>query len=84
MVHPKDIDSKVAEAVTQVVLNGRPVQDLEMPFSELGADSLTVLRLMIRIEDEFDITFSSDDLLQAFRSTESLAQHVTYILATRA
>jgi acyl carrier protein len=55
---------------------GRDVSaiDADVPFQQLGADSLGLLEFLFELEDQFDITIAQDDVakLQTLRELAAL------------
>jgi acyl carrier protein len=83
----RDVDARIVSVILRVLeqpglSNGFGMDD---HLSDLGLDSLKVIKLLIEVEGEFDITFP-DELLVAdtFRTAASLKAAVLSSLPARA
>jgi acyl carrier protein len=64
---------------------GRDVDtiDTDVPFDQLGADSLGLLEFLFELEDRFDIAIPQDDAVKA-QNLRALASLIDRLVATAA
>lgn len=83
--HNSSPDHRVIEIVQQLIkerriLNGRPIRT-DHRLIEIGLTSLDLARLVLLIEDEFELRIPSRDLIPAnFRSISTIIQLVSKLV----
>ena len=74
-----DVEKRVVEVFRKVLgeKTGFSASDLKRPLKEVSTmDSLSALRIMVAIENEFRLKFDLDNLEEAFHSVESIARYI--------
>lgn len=58
-----DINSKVCEIIASIVgIEAKEINESDALIADLGFESLTLVELLIEVEDSFDITLDESDL----------------------
>ncbi|PKL52628.1 MAG: hypothetical protein CVV37_00060 [Nitrospira bacterium HGW-Nitrospira-1] len=74
----KEVEEKLIDGVSEILSIDRYSVDVDMPFKELGLDSLGFVEMLVFIEKTFNLNMVETDLTKKdFETLNSLAAFIT-------
>ncbi|EST56710.1 hypothetical protein T458_00130 [Brevibacillus panacihumi W25] len=74
----RDIESKIRELLAGILELELPVEEIDSSQNlfSLGMDSMDCIKVIVAVEESFEIHFPDEDLVENFESIRSLVHYI--------